>query len=587
MSSENAATNQAIYDQAELECDLILKGGVASGVVYPNLILELARKYKFRQIGGTSVGAMAAAVAAASELNRAGGGFGTLERIPAFLQENMESLFQPSPGLKSLFNGIKVAQAGGWRRIVIGVGAWFLTPVILAYNLIFHKKLIGSVPKKLEENGYGICSGLKMPGHSGPGLTDWLAEQIEIAAGRMEPEGDLPARPLLFSDLWDGKVLSDEQIEAIWNDGRMKPEELSHEEKMDDTATTKMKIDLRMVTTNLSLSRPHELPFLSRNHYFEPAEMANLMPAWVADWMVENSSQAKNHPTLRYLPVAERMPVVLAARMSLSFPFLLSATPLYQASYDKGEVSEYRKVWFSDGGISSNMPIHMFDNWLPSRPTFAVSLDDCEPGTEQRVWLPTAPGQGRTAPHQSIGGTLQFASSILGAAKDWQDQLQMLSTGYKERVVHVALDSSEGGLNLDMSPTVMKRLGKYGTQAGQRLTGNIPSGTNHDTFDFEDHQWRRFLVLYERLEEDLADLSIAWDKTKSDGRTFGQLVDALAAKPPSHKKGSTVDRKKAVARMDELVRLAAKWSANNGAIRDKIGTPRPSPVMRIVSSLRQ
>lgn len=42
------------------ECDIVMKGGVTSGIVYPSAILELARRYRFRSIGGTSAGAIAA-----------------------------------------------------------------------------------------------------------------------------------------------------------------------------------------------------------------------------------------------------------------------------------------------------------------------------------------------------------------------------------------------------------------------------------------------------------------------------------------------------------------------------------------------
>jgi hypothetical protein len=89
--------------------------------------------------------------------------------------------------------------------------------------------------------------------------------------------------------------------------------------------------------------------------------------------------------------------------MSLSFPILLSAVPLYticasalgkdgeltsDASKkiekeretwadikDSHEVPEIlQKNWFSDGGICSNFPIHFFDDWLPNRPTFGITL---------------------------------------------------------------------------------------------------------------------------------------------------------------------------------------------------------------------
>ena len=51
-------------------CDLVMKGGIASGVVYPKAIAELSHHYRFQSIGGTSAGAIAAAVTAAAEYQR-------------------------------------------------------------------------------------------------------------------------------------------------------------------------------------------------------------------------------------------------------------------------------------------------------------------------------------------------------------------------------------------------------------------------------------------------------------------------------------------------------------------------------------
>ena len=55
-------------------CDLVLKGGITSGVVYPRAISRLARNYQIKGVGGTSAGAIAAAFAAAV-LDVAGGSF--------------------------------------------------------------------------------------------------------------------------------------------------------------------------------------------------------------------------------------------------------------------------------------------------------------------------------------------------------------------------------------------------------------------------------------------------------------------------------------------------------------------------------
>ena len=46
-------------------CDLVLKGGITSGVLYPPAIDEIAKRFTLCGIGGTSAGAIAAALAAA------------------------------------------------------------------------------------------------------------------------------------------------------------------------------------------------------------------------------------------------------------------------------------------------------------------------------------------------------------------------------------------------------------------------------------------------------------------------------------------------------------------------------------------
>jgi hypothetical protein len=45
-------------------CDVIMKGGITSGVVYPLALTELARQFPLSRVGGTSAGAIAAAAAA-------------------------------------------------------------------------------------------------------------------------------------------------------------------------------------------------------------------------------------------------------------------------------------------------------------------------------------------------------------------------------------------------------------------------------------------------------------------------------------------------------------------------------------------
>lgn len=66
-------------------CDLVMKGGITSGVVYPLAIVELSRKYLFKNIGGTSAGAVAAVITAAAEYGKRTGnpsGYERLEKLP-------------------------------------------------------------------------------------------------------------------------------------------------------------------------------------------------------------------------------------------------------------------------------------------------------------------------------------------------------------------------------------------------------------------------------------------------------------------------------------------------------------------------
>src|SRR4051794_32840671 len=53
-----------------LDCNLVMKGGVTSGVVYPAAVRILKDRFQFRSVGGASAGAIAAAATAAAELAR-------------------------------------------------------------------------------------------------------------------------------------------------------------------------------------------------------------------------------------------------------------------------------------------------------------------------------------------------------------------------------------------------------------------------------------------------------------------------------------------------------------------------------------
>ena len=108
-------------------CDVVMKGGITSGVVYPAAVGELAGKYRFRSIGGTSAGAIAAALTAAAELGRGspGGGFNRLARLPDELAHDLLSLFQPARRTRTAF-AVLLAFLGAdpwWRKGARALGA--------------------------------------------------------------------------------------------------------------------------------------------------------------------------------------------------------------------------------------------------------------------------------------------------------------------------------------------------------------------------------------------------------------------------------------------------------------------------------
>jgi hypothetical protein len=130
------------------------------------------------------------------------------------------------------------------------------------------------------------------------------------------------------------------------------------------------------MTTNLTYGEPMTFPFEDRTFLFDPEELAQYFPPAVIKALHSDDPpateggrelrSAAGRPLYR-LPAADRLPVILAARIGLSFPGLISAVPLY--AVDSGRKDPKDRValrcWFSDGGITSNFPTHFFDSLWP------------------------------------------------------------------------------------------------------------------------------------------------------------------------------------------------------------------------------
>jgi len=91
-----------------------------------------------------------------------------------------------------------------------------------------------------------------------------------------------------------------------------------------------------VVTTNLTPGRPFTIPFDSYAYYFAEKPFPDLFPVAVVEHMIAHSPEkpeeivtSRSGERLFRLPEGQNLPVLAAARMSLSFPLLLSAVPLY------------------------------------------------------------------------------------------------------------------------------------------------------------------------------------------------------------------------------------------------------------------
>jgi len=125
----------------KLECDLVMRGGITSGIVYTCAIAKLAETYRFRSIGGTSAGAIAAAATAAGALGVREGKDpfqGRFKTLPKELAKEidkktvLERVFQPAKGLERLF---AVLLAGPQRMSFGGKVASVLVPLCRHYWL--------------------------------------------------------------------------------------------------------------------------------------------------------------------------------------------------------------------------------------------------------------------------------------------------------------------------------------------------------------------------------------------------------------------------------------------------------------------
>lgn len=648
-------------------CDLIMKGGITSGVIYPSAVCELAKVYRFKNLGGASAGAIAAATAAAAEyarlsgMHRAAGksGFEELEDVPGWLARNLGHLFQPDEPTRPIFNVLLASleeSKGAFGKgasilhtavlnfpsgALVGVtllapllvvsaltviyapsNHWFLTLlgiVGVAYTLLLSTlsgtigsavQLLGKVVAALPSNFYGICSGCDPSAKNDPTpplhrsetlpLTNWLADELDQLAG-------LDGRPLTFGDLWNATGNAPEGMRDV---------------------------NLEMMTTNLTFGRPYRLPLETRRFFYKPSEFRRLFPKRIVDWMVSHTPTPKSaneekrarqekiwrlireQQCLLPLPDPENLPVVVATRMSLSYPVLISAVPLYAVDWDrpenaeakrKGEPPRFERCLFSDGGIGSNFPIHFFDQALPRWPTFGINLREISDEDAARIRAESAAAGvnavdnftkivesnsdglteawDRFDTSPSAGGRLLgFISSIINTMYNWADNTQINVPGYRDRIVHVYTTKSEGGLNLNMNEGVIAALSDRGRAAGARLLKRF-MGLDGSPLSWDNHRWIRYRSTMSMIEKLLAELAYAYQNPMSGDRSYEELIRRKVDQPPPSYPWKP-RRRRVFARhaTEQLVEISVAWAASGEAFKEGNfidGAPRPMPEIRI------
>jgi predicted acylesterase/phospholipase RssA len=596
------------------KCDLVMKGGVTIGVVYPRAITQLSREYQFSSIGGTSAGAIAAAVTAAAEYARAGGktdAFDEVNKLPDWLggispdrkHSNLFHLFQPLRSLSKLYavvvaglgkSGLKkqfatlstaifsfplasllgilpgallVAVACHTEPKWLAVAGMILSALLIVFGslagaLVAMIRKAGSIPA----SGWGICSGITEQANSkSAALVPWLSTYLDKLAGK--PAG----QPLTFGDL------------------------------------ESRGINLRMITTNLTNGRPYSMPFGEHTHfYYKAQDLKNFFPDDVIQWMDTHqgtrSSRDQNgevqSASLSVLPDAQNLPVVVAVRMSLSFPFLFCPIPFYGVDFGfgpktpDGEQRIPEPCFFVDGGLANNFPLNLFDRPLPRWPTFGINLRNIDDGRhKQEVFIPCRNSGGleewwtRFDAQRGLGGPASFFGLLFDTSRNWRDNLQLSAPGYRDRVVHIGLDPArEGGMNLDMPTDVITLLTDRGARAGGAILSRYSPTTDHPTdskcqVDLDNQKWIRFRSFMQLLEETLLSLDAAIPYSGAGEPNYLELLER--AENSSYDM-SQPQRRYAIELLEQLMGLIpgiAKARQMNHSFATK--APKPQPDLRV------
>jgi hypothetical protein len=442
--------------------------------------------------------------------------------------------------------------------------------------------LYRQLTRTLPENFYGMSraydSNLGDKASEAP-LTNWLTGFLNDLAGKPMSDG-----PLTFGDLYRAPAAAGDP-EVQGPDYRA--------------------INLEMMTTALNHGRPYRVPFRPPDtiFFFCPDEMKRLFPPAVVGHMVKHAQpmdqgdlvpQGAGGQQLHRMPAAADLPVIVATRMSLSFPVLLSAVPLYAVDFgrehnqDRTKAPMAERCWFSDGGISSNLPIHFFDGPIPLWPTFAVNLKQFHPDfnkEEDAIFLPrnsSAVTQVAWTRFEKDGrgSVLQFLWAVIETMQNWQDSTQSRVPGYRDRLVHVSQRDDEGGLNLNMPVATVERLADRGRRAGVKLVERFGTNAEADDSGWTEQRWVRLRSCMELTADWIGRLARSYQGAVPPDKDFDAILTRPAGHPPKPYSQSPADQGRSIQAMQVFLQMFAQWQAKGTGFDDD-RVPRPTPSLRI------
>ena len=625
-------------ETAHRYCDLVMKGGITSGLVYPNVALELAATYRFKNIGGTSAGAIAAVVCAAAELGerrrtleparypQADIGMAALRSVSGDLAQPhfIYSLFRPTPRGRPVFDLVvgfthKPGLLTSFRLILTALVklAWLTMALTLAVllglgymaggrdgvlaaalpavllTLIFGAgRGVLAFAQALHLNFLGLCPGISHDRQ--PGVTEWMHMAIRRVAGATDGDD----RPVVFKDLWTAPAYPDEP-DTSGSDAKAR------------------RVNLQVLTTDVSHGEPRTIPFERGKFWFRKDEFERLFPASVVKAMIApDRTKVSEGVTYHEFPQGDALPIVVAARMSLSFPVLISAIPLYELDFSRKPVDTsapdkplrkparlidateglsiggdtgaagrnlddvpLRLVWFSDGGETSNFPIHLFDSALPRWPTFGIELTEAQSDADQ-PFLPRSNNQGWHSRYSAITGKgpladlAAFLGAIVNTAMGWRDTMQARAPGYRERIVQVPLTADQGGANLDMPADTLRKVSAKGSAAGKEILAH---------FSFDNQYWVRYRVAMAAVEGFGLSFAAGLDTPLTDDNrgAWQQVFKDVGKGAPSYK-FSDAQAKEALVRVRYMQAEGQRWSGLPAKLHMGDGAPNPLQQLRIV-----